>query len=160
MTQRFDYNALVDTAMRGVVKSVLQKAEREGLDSPHHFFITFRTDFPGVSISDALRAKYPQDITIVLQHQYRDLRVGPDQFTVVLSFANIPEKLVVPYAALTAFADPGVKFGLQFHEAPEQMEQDELPSGALPETNDTAEETAPTGGDGSKVVTLDAFRKK
>lgn len=162
MTKDYDYTALVDKAMRRVVYDVLRQVVAEGLNDPHHFFITFRTDHPGVVMSDMLRSKYPQEITIVLQHQFRDLKVEQDYFRVTLSFSNIPEKLTVPFEALTGFADPSVKFGLQFHA---QEDEDMLAplkpvSGQAPEKTSLTEGEDSASQEGAKVFTLDAFRKK
>src|SRR4051812_12277239 len=109
-----NYPALIDHAMRGVVREVLRRVSITGLPGEHHFFISFSTNYPGVKISDQLKGKYPKEITIVLQHQFWDFRIEDHQFHVTLSFNGVPEKLTVPFAALTAFADPSIKFGLQF----------------------------------------------
>jgi hypothetical protein len=153
--ETIDYAAYVDTAMRGAVRDILRRVERTGLPGAHHFFISFRTTFPGVSMSDMLRSKYPQEITIVIQHQFWDLSVEQERFKVTLSFNNIPEKLVVPFAALTGFADPSTKFGLQFHEQPSEAPSEKTP---------VFENVAPAEEDDDKVsaqiIALDAFRKK
>ena len=143
-------------------KQHLLRILAQGLVDPHHFFITFRTDHAGVTISENLRSKYPQEITIVLQHQFRELKVEQDCFRVVLSFNNIPEKLVVPYSALTGFADPSVKFGLQFHatEEDDEDEEDELILSPQASSISLAPAVTATGEESSKVITLDAFRKK
>jgi len=158
-TDTLDYAAFVDTAMRGMVREVLKRVERGGLPGAHHFFISFRTDHPGVTMSDMLRSKYPQEITIVLQHQYWDLNVEQERFKVALSFNNIPEKLIVPFAALTGFADPSTKFGLQFHN--EQHEQSgSKPSLSAPVLPTVTPEDEESGKEGAQIITLDAFRKK
>jgi len=108
------YDKMVEGALRGVVREALIYVSKNGLPGNHHFYLTFRTDHPGVDISDALRAQYPNDMTVVLQHQYWGLEVNDDHFVVNLSFSNMPERLQVPYAALMSFVDPSVKFGLQF----------------------------------------------
>jgi uncharacterized protein len=108
------YDLLVQDALKGVVRKVLADAAKEGLGGDHHFYISFRTDFPGVRLSDRLREKYPQDMTIVLQHQFWDLAVTEHAFEVGLSFSGIPERLLVPFDALTGFFDPSVQFGLKF----------------------------------------------
>lgn len=167
-----DFPGLIDHAMREVVRQALVIAEKEGLPGDHHFFLSFKTDFPGVQISDALIARHPQEMTIVLQHQFWDLKVEDDFFTVTLSFNNVPEKLVVPFIALTAFADPSVKFGLQFHafideELMEELienEQDLLDHLEREELIETAKSKPkkPAKGDQESddvVVALDAFRK-
>jgi hypothetical protein len=110
----FRYDLRVQEALRGVVRNVLIEAGRDGLPGNHHFYITFLTNAPGVRLSNALRERYPQEMTIVLQHHFWDLKVTDLQFEVGLSFSNIPEKLVIPFAAVTGFWDPSVNFILQF----------------------------------------------
>lgn len=107
------YDLLVHDALKGVVRKVLIDA-KDGLPGEHHFYITFRTDFPGVRLSNRLRERYPQEMMIVLQHQFWDLNVTEHTFEVGLSFSNIPERLLVPFDALVAFSDPSVDFGLRF----------------------------------------------
>jgi len=108
------YERLIEDALRGVVSNVLRDVATNGLPGHHHFFVSFRTHHPGVAISDELRTRYPEDMTIVLQHQFWDLEVDATGFAVTLSFNKVPQRLIVPFAAITAFADPSVKFGLQF----------------------------------------------
>jgi uncharacterized protein len=108
------YDLLVQDALKGVVRKVLADAAKEGLGGDHHFYISFRTDFPGVRLSSRLREKYPQDMTIVLQHQFWDLILTEHSFEVGLSFSGVPERLLVPFDALTGFFDPSVQFGLKF----------------------------------------------
>ena len=110
------YDLLVQEALKGVVRKVLGEA-KDGLPGEHHFYVSFRTDFPGVRLSSRLREKYPQEMTIVLQHQFWDLGVTEHGFEVGLSFSGVPERLLVPFDALTGFFDPSVQFGLKF-EAP------------------------------------------
>lgn len=162
-----DYPGFIDQAMRGVVRRALTQVSKEGLPGNHHFYVSFATDFPGVQISPALKARYPKEITIVIQFQFWDLDVREDHFSVMLSFNNIPEKLVVPYRALTAFADPSIKFGLQFH-AQAPVAETELPdfsgenlpgeapfNAVAPQANHEASPAA-----SAEVISLDAFRKK
>lgn len=153
MKDMIDYSSLIDGAMRGVVHNVLKRISKQGLPGEHHFYITFRTDFPGVSISETLRARYPQEMTIVLQHQFWDFKVEETLFNVTLSFSGVPEKLVIPYAALTAFADPSIKFGLQFH-TPLEEETDELLSLSPLLIDEDVEDSK------AEIISLDAFRKK
>lgn len=162
-----DYPSFIDEAMRGVVRKALQQVAKTGLPGDHHFYVSFATDYPGVQISPALKARYPKEITIVIQFQFWDLDVQDNKFSIMLSFNNIPEKLVVPYAALTAFADPSIKFGLQFHAAaPEALEQ---PRSDAPLAAETSFETTPPRltpdneeppAGSAEVISLDAFRKK
>ncbi len=109
----FNYDQLMLNAHRELIRRVLAKVEQTGLPGEHHFFIIFSTTHPGTRISDRLRAQYPEDMTIVLQHQYSNLKVHPDRFEIQLSFNRIPELLVIPFAAITGFVDPSVPFGLQ-----------------------------------------------
>ena len=108
------YDLLVQDALRGVVRKVLIDAARDGLMGEHHFYVSFRTEAPGVRMSQALREKYPQDMTIVLQHQFWELAVTEHTFEVGLSFSGVPERLLVPFDALSGFFDPSVQFGLKF----------------------------------------------
>jgi len=113
-----DYEALAQDAMRGVVRTVLARTAKSGLPGDHHFYISFDTQHPGVVLSKRLREKYPEEMTIVLQHRFWDLNVTEDRFEVKLTFDGIPERLVVPFAAVKIFFDPSVRYGLQF-EAPD-----------------------------------------
>jgi hypothetical protein len=109
-----DYERMVREALIEVPRRALRLAAREGLPGEHHFYVSFRTGDPGVSVSPSLRARHPEEMTVVLQHQYWDLAVGDDAFSVTLRFGGAPERLHVPFAALTAFADPAAEFGLRF----------------------------------------------
>ena len=155
-----NYPALIDAAMRSVVREVIALAADEGLPGEHHFFISFRTDYPGVKMSGALREKYPREMTIVLQHQFWDLQVYDEYFTITLSFHNTPEKLAVPFAALTAFADPSIKFGLQFHGVDAEEEEDgqeEINYENMLQASNT--ETGNKGpAPSAEIITLDTFR--
>ena len=158
------YDLIAQEALRGVVRAALQRVARTGLPGDHHFYIAIKTRAPGVRISERLLEKYPEEITIVLQHQFWGLDVGEDRFVVELSFDNIPEKLFVPYNAISGFFDPSVQFGLQFEtvEAGETAE-DEASDAAGPVAGNSdepapADETAEPGA--AAVVSLDAFRKK
>lgn len=163
-----DYNQLVETALRGAVREALKRVAEFGLPGNHHFYITFRTDQPGVELPDYLHERYPEEMTIVLQHQYWGLEANEDYFQVTLSFNKVPERLVIAYAAITAFADPSVQFGLQFRVAPNAESR---PAMATPapignaEAGTQAEETTTPGEEAAErktgdVVALDAFRKK
>jgi hypothetical protein len=161
----YAYPEMIENALRGVVREALRRAAQHGLPGSHHFYITFRTRAPGVVIPAHLLAKYPEEITIVLQHQFWGLEVGEEGFAVTLSFQGRPERLCVPFAAMTAFADPSVQFGLQF-EAPAAPTMESAPPPALP----VAVTPAPAGGErgaaesagrpAAEVVTLDKFRKR
>jgi hypothetical protein len=168
------YDVLAQHALRNVVKLALQRVMRDGqLPGEHHFFISFDTNFPSVRISERLHAKYPEDMTIVLQHQFWNLQVFDRHFEVELSFDNIPEKLVIPFAAIKGFFDPTVQFGLQFEpgvleqSASEGNEPDAevaedagAPEDAGSNDDNGAASGARASNDDSTVVSLDAFRKK
>ncbi len=127
-----DYEGLAQEAMRGVVRKVLARTVKSGLAGDHHFYISFDTEAPGVSLSRRLKEKYPREMTIVLQHRFWDLAVTEERFEVKLTFDGIPERLVVPFDAIKVFFDPSVRFGLQFEDpnaGPEQRTQ--LPGGAF-----------------------------
>jgi hypothetical protein len=113
-TDHIRYDILAQAALRGVVRTVLADAAKKGLPGEHHFKITFNTTAPGVRLSERIRARYPQDMTIVLQHQFWDLAVTETAFEVGLSFGGVPERIAVPFEAVTAFLDPAVQFGFQF----------------------------------------------
>lgn len=108
------YDLLVQEALKGVVRRVLTEAGRDGLQGDHHFYISFRTDYPGVRLSQRMREKYPDEMTIVLQHQFWDLGVTEHTFEVGLSFSGVPERLLIPFDAVVGFFDPSVQFGLKF----------------------------------------------
>src|SRR3982751_5292844 len=153
----FQYDKMVERALRGVVRDALQRAAEEGLRGAHHFYIGFATEMPGVTIPDYLRGKYPGEMTIVLQHQYCDLELGEEAFSVSLSFQKQLERLTIPFAAIRSFADPSVNFALEFAGPP----VDSKPVGSLPAPTTTEAETA-TESDrpAGEVVTLDSFRKR
>ena len=123
MADQIRYDLLTQKALRGVVRNVLADAAKKGLPGDHHFYISFDTRADGVRLSDRLRAQYPDEMTIILQHQFWDLKVGDDEFEVGLSFGGIPEQLTVPYEAINGFFDPSVQFGLQFEEVIEGEER-------------------------------------
>jgi uncharacterized protein len=125
------YDLLTQDALRGVIRSVLTEAATKGLPGEHHFFITFDTRAEGVQISPRIKASYPQEMTIVLQHQFWDLKVTEDDFEVGLAFNGIPERLHVPLKAVKAFQDPSVQFGLQFTVEPEAGAAAEPPAPAV-----------------------------
>ena len=177
MKDHIRYDVLARDAMRGVLRRVLEDAAKRGLPGDHHFYITFLTHAEGVKLSPRLLAQYPDEMTIILQHQFWDLAVHDDRFEVGLSFGGIPERLAVPFAAIKSFFDPSVQFGLQFETADAAIESVvdavEAPAKNLPASPtpsalagptsqpapETAEEPAKSG-DGAEVVRLDRFRKK
>ena len=162
------YDQWIAEALSSVVKRALDLASARGMPGEHHFYITFRTDAPGVEMPSHLRARYPEDMTIVLQHQYTDLVVGDEYFAVTLSFQGRSSRLSIPYAAMTAFADPSVNFGLQIKAAVpadkrvSQGHAEPLAAAPAIETAPPPSAVTPASEDEKKgkVITLDAFRKK
>ncbi|MGI9354947.1 MAG: SspB family protein [Rhizobiaceae bacterium] len=168
------YDVLAQEALRGVVRKVLQEVARTGLPGEHHFYVTFDTNFTGVRMSTRMKEKYPEEMTIVVQHQFWDLEATETGFSIGLSFDNVPENLLVPFDAITGFFDPSVQFGLQFDtdikgaheddkettiESIEQTKVDALPApekGEAKSDDDRGDEDAGS----AEVVSLDAFRKK
>ncbi len=169
-TDHIRYDVLARDALRGVLRKVLIDAAEHGLPGEHHFFITFISKADGVKLSPRLLAQYPEEMTVILQHQFWDLTVTEDRFEVGLSFNGIPERLVVPFAAIKSFYDPSVQFGLSFEteaaaEAPvASTAPATTPAEALAappaEPEGPAEGEAPKSGEGAEVVRLDRFRKK
>jgi len=183
-TDHIRYDVLAQQALRGVVRTVLADVAKNGLPGEHHFKITFTTTAPGVRLSERLRAQYPQAMTIILQHQFWDLAIGDDAFEVGLSFGGVPERLAVPFEAITAFYDPAVQFGFQFETMEAEAERGAVkpadasaapprPSAeapgkpeALPAPAAAAQPKEPPpgaddGGEaGAQIVRLDRFRKK
>jgi len=171
------YDVLAQDALKGVVRKVLVEVAQTGLPGEHHFFITFDTRFPGVRISSRLRAQYPSEMTVVLQHQFWDLSVTETAFEVGLSFNGVPERLLVPFRAVKAFVDPHASFGLKFDAGlppregaqPGEAEEPAPPAAPVPAEGGGTDEPAeaaqagvtpksePAGAD---VVSLDQFRKK
>jgi uncharacterized protein len=169
-TDHIRYDVLARDALRGVLRRVLTDAAEHGLPGEHHFFITFLSTADGVKLSPRLLAQYPEEMTIILQHQFWDLVVTEDRFEVGLSFGGIPERLVVPFAAIKSFLDPSVQFGLQFEPSEAAVEASAakpstvpapaaLPVAAPEPAAETSDEPA-KAGEGAEVVRLDRFRKK
>jgi hypothetical protein len=169
-TDHIRYDVLARDALRGVLRRVLTDAAEHGLPGDHHFYITFLSTADGVKLSPRLLAQYPDEMTIILQHQFWDLVVTEDRFEVGLSFGSIPERLVVPFSSIKSFLDPSVKFGLQFEpsDAEEEKPATSLPAvsaatalpipAAEPAAEDKDEPAKPS--EGAEVVRLDRFRKK
>jgi hypothetical protein len=153
------YEQLMQEALRSVVRAALQEAASpRGLPGKHHFYITFRTRAPGVVIPDHLRARYTDEMTIVLEHQFWDLEVYTDRFRVILKFSGQPHPITIPLTAITRFFDPSVKFGLQFEQP--HMDEARMAAGDAPAAPaPRPQEPTPPPSDTS-VVSLDAFRKK
>ncbi len=161
------YDRMVEKALRGVVRDALSAACERGLPGNHHFYVTFRTNHPGVAIPDYLRTQYPSEMTIVLQYQFFGLEVDDELFSVTLSFNNVHERLTVPLAAIVAFADPSVNFALQFQAlAGEDGAKNTDRKDAVPwrredqAREDQAKDPGEDDGKRGEVVALDAFRKK
>jgi uncharacterized protein len=165
------YDILTQEALRKVIRKVLEEVQRTGLPGEHHFFITFETRFPGVRISARMKERYPEEITIVIQHSYWNLEVDESAFEIDLSFDDIRERLRVPFAAIRGFFDPSVKFGLQFDsgergsaaETEREAQRADSPDGKLPATvgaDDAPASDKSEGEAGADVVSLDSFRKK
>jgi hypothetical protein len=163
------YDLLAQAALRGVVRTVLTDVAKKGLPGEHHFKITFNTMAPGVKLSERMREQYPESMTVVLQHQFWDLTVTDEAFEVGLSFGGVPERIMVPFDALTAFFDPAVQFGLQFETMESKAADDADPvvknqepapgkPEALPAPEPEPEPDHAPGG--AEVVRLDRFRKK
>ncbi|HLI98443.1 MAG TPA: ClpXP protease specificity-enhancing factor SspB [Bradyrhizobium sp.] len=172
-TDHIRYDVLARDALRGVLRRVMTDAAEHGLPGDHHFFITFLSTAEGVKLSPRLIAQYPEEMTIILQHQFWDLVVTEDRFEVGLSFGGIPERLVVPFNAIKSFFDPSVQFGLQFEtsDAVAASSPAETPAArdpALPvpvgtknpTKSDSKDEAAAKSVDGAEIVRLDRFRKK
>ena len=168
MTDRLDYGNMMHRAMRSLIADVLGVVSREGLPGEHHFFITFDTRHPGVSLSDWLRERYPDEMTIVLQHWFEDLEVDNQRFSITLNFGDQPESLVIPLDAILTFVDPSVEFGLRFESHEEDGEESKSVEDVMAPPPVDAEVTSlPTDiehpdhvqeGD-AEVVSLDSFRK-
>lgn len=152
MKKTIDYGTLMHRAMRGLIVEVLKQVEREGLPGNHHFFITFDTRHPQARLAEWLRERYPEEMTIVMQHWFEGLKVDPDGFSVTLNFGNVPETLYVPLDSIRTFVDPAVEFGLRFESA-EQDADDESDQDAPMETDADAPRHE------AEIVSLDRFRK-
>ena len=152
------YDEWTEEALRHVLVRALRHVSINGLPGGHHFYITFRTDHPGTDIPARLRAKYPEEMTIILQHQFWDLRIDEiaGVFSVGLSFGGVGSTLTIPLQAVTAFADPYVRYGLQFHVASEEQDETEEDEAEPEETT----EAAPAPEAAPQVVSLDAFRRR
>ncbi len=161
---KIDYENLVQESLRSVMKGALKQASKQGLPGSHHFYISYRTDFPGVDMPDYLIDEYPEEITIVLQYEFWDLEVEEECFHVTLCFNDIHERLTIPFEAIVSFVDPSVKFGLQFTPPEYASEPESFPLETKKKTskkNSKHEEGDEVDGDNeSNVITLDAFRKK
>jgi hypothetical protein len=163
-TDQIRYDVLARDALRGVLRQVLSDAAKQGLPGEHHFFITFLSKADGVKISPRLLSQHPEEMTIILQHQFWDLVVTDVQFEVGLSFGGVPERLVVPFSSIKSFFDPSVQFGLQFEPSDTddlaEKAPDALPTDSVAELQREPESDPSTSSEGAEVVRLDRFRKK
>jgi hypothetical protein len=175
---QMSYDRMVEAGLRSVVREALARVAADGLPGGHHFYIAYRTAAPGVEMPDYLRARHPEEITIVLQYQFYGLEVLADRFHVTLSFNNVPERLTVPFNAITLFADPSVNFALRFQPAEGAVAASaggvtglrDSGAGSAPEpaagrnegraARAAKEPAKETGGEGEKIVSLDQFRRK
>lgn len=152
MQDLIGYDRIIKESMYSVVAKVLKKIEQNGLQGNHHFVITFATNFFGVKLTEQLLQKYPKTMTIVLQHQFKDLRVGEADFSVALSFYGVSQDLIIPYHSLILFSDPSVDFALNFD--PESLEKDEI--NRQEEENYISDHTMISE---AKIISFDDFRK-
>lgn len=157
MSTEIDYGRLMHRAMRSLIRDVLAEVSERGLPGQHHFFITFDTRAEGVEIADWLRERYPEEMTVVMQHWFDDLDVTDDGFSVTLNFGDAPERLVIPYDAIATFVDPSVEFGLRF-ESQEEDDDEEEDEDVAPAPMAEDVEEADEHRD-AEVVSLDSFRK-
>jgi len=157
MARKIDYGNLMHRAMRGLITDVLRDVEANGLPGEHHFFITFDTRHPDAHLADWLHDRYPEEMTVVMQHWFDGLAVDPQGFAVTLNFGDMPEPLYIPFDAIRTFVDPSVEFGLRFetHDSDEDEDQDEDQDAPMDE--DVEPET-PARTD-AEVVSLDKWRK-
>jgi uncharacterized protein len=153
MTKTIDYGTLMHKAMRGLITEVLRGVERNGLPGDHHFFITFDTRHPDAELADWLRERYPEEMTVVIQHWFENLAVDEDGFAVTLNFGDQPEPLYIPFGAVCTFVDPSVEFGLRFES------QDDLNDDSDDEEEAEIEEDAAPERTEAEVVSLDKWRK-
>ncbi|HWL57506.1 MAG TPA: ClpXP protease specificity-enhancing factor SspB [Paracoccus sp. (in: a-proteobacteria)] len=157
MARGIDYGGMMHRAMQRLIADVLQAVADEGLPGDHHFFITFDTRDSDVEMADWLRERYPEEMTIVIQHWFDNLEIRPDGFAITLNFGNSPEPLYVPFDAVRTFVDPSVEFGLRFENQPDSDEDDEEEDEEDGIEDDDGGDDAPKGG--AEVVSLDKWRK-
>ncbi len=156
MSETINYGALMHRAMRGLMRELLTDIGKNGLPGEHHFFITFDTRHHDVAIADWLRDRYPEEMTLVIQHWFENLEVFDDHFNITLNFGNNPEPLVIPFDAIKTFVDPSVEFGLRFEDQDEN-EVEEVPESPMVVLDGDDEDEPPKGD--AEVVSLDQFRK-
>ncbi|WP_417278250.1 SspB family protein [Celeribacter sp.] len=163
MAKTIDYGNLMHDAMRGLIRKVLDGVAKDGLPGDHHFFITFDTMHPDVELADWLSDRYPEEMTIVIQHWFDNLEVSDDGFAITLNFGDSPEPLYIPYDAIRTFVDPSVEFGLRFETQEydvEEMDEDEIPHDAEVTSFEPKDEPEKSSGPKeAEIVSLDKFRK-
>ncbi|MBJ3763991.1 hypothetical protein ILP92_14660 [Maribius pontilimi] len=159
MTRSIDYGNLMHTAMRGLIRRVLEDVKDNGLPGDHHFFITFDTMHPDVEIADWLSDRYPGEMTVVMQHWFDGLDVTEEGFSVTLNFGDSPEPLYIPYDAIRTFVDPSVEFGLRFETQDSEDDSDAPPAQMITLDDDAQPDPKPDSKPKADVVSLDAFRK-
>ena len=157
MARGIDYGGMMHRAMQRLIADVLDAVAREGLPGDHHFFITFDTRDPDVEMADWLRERYPEEMTIVIQHWFDSLEVRPEGFAITQNFGDSPEPLYIPYDALRTFVDPSVEFGLRFETQVEDDEDEDEDEADDASDRGEGAEDAPKGG--GEVVSLDKWRK-
>ncbi len=151
MARSIDYGNLMHRAMRGLIQTVLTDVSKSGLPGAHHFFITFDTTHPGVEMADWLKARYPGEMTVVIQHWFENLEVTDEGFSITLNFGNNPEPMVIPFDAVRTFVDPSVEFGLRFETHSDEDDD---------EDDDIEVEEEPSAPRDAEIVSLDKFRKQ
>lgn len=159
MSRSIDYGNLMHEAMRGLIRRVLQDVSEKGLPGNHHFFITFDTSHPDAELADWLSDRYPDEMTVVMQHWYDGLDVGEDGFAITLNFGDAPEPLYIPYDAIRTFVDPSVEFGLRFEQQETEEEDVAEDETTLDQTDEAELEVAEEPVKDAEIVSLDSFRK-
>ncbi len=161
MSRSIDYGNLMHDAMRSLIRNVLLDVADNGLPGAHHFFITFDTGHPDAELADWLSDRYPDEMTVVLQHWYDNLEVTNDGFSISLNFGDAPEPLYIPYDAIRTFVDPSVEFGLRFEQQGEEAHAPDTKADedALPQTEESELEVEEAPAKDAEIVSLDSFRK-
>ena len=157
MTDTLDYGSLMHRAMRGLIFNVLEQVRDHGLPGNHHFFITFDTTHPDVQLADWLKDRYPEEMTVVIQHWFDNLVVREDGFSITLNFGDQPEPIQIPFDAIQTFVDPSVEFGLRFEN--QDMDEDEAEADETEPSADTEETSDEAPRQEAEVVSLDQFRR-